>query len=56
MIMLLVFLLSYNVTACICSNYLTVNRHSEAFIPVWFVLLGLLYYVKMPSSDEDKKS
>jgi uncharacterized paraquat-inducible protein A len=51
-LMLLVFLLAYSVTAGRIFNYLTINRHSEAFVPVWLVLLGLLYYAKVPSLDK----
>jgi hypothetical protein len=51
-VMLLVFLLSYNITACRLYNYLNINRHSEMFIPVWLVLFGLLYYAKAPSSGK----
>ncbi|MDR0756051.1 MAG: hypothetical protein LBE99_04030 [Puniceicoccales bacterium] len=53
--MLVVFLLAYNITACECSNYLNLNRHSEVFIPVWLVLLGLLYYAKAPTSGKHEK-
>ncbi|MDR2769724.1 MAG: hypothetical protein LBB19_04220 [Puniceicoccales bacterium] len=53
-VMLLVFLLAYTITGCEAFNYLNLNRHSEAFIPVWLVLLGLLYYAKAPSLDKHK--
>jgi hypothetical protein len=56
MVMLLIFLLAYNITGCESSNYLNINRHSETFIPVWLVLLGLLYYTKAPSLDKYEKS